>query len=93
VFDHAIDAVVIDPRKVSEESLESLDITLDPDCQNLKEIFKEMTPLNYQDGDQKKYTIRINEYDGKYIVFVPSKVMFDATQPATKAEQIKEDVK
>ena len=51
-----------------------------------------MHPLFYQDVDQQKYTIRINEYDGKYIVFVAHKIVFDAQQPATKGEQEKEDV-
>ena len=88
-----MDTVVIDPELVANSSLATLNITLDPDCQNLKNIFKQMRPLKYQDADQNTYTIRIHEYEGKYIVFVAHKVVYDAKQPATKAEQRKEDIK
>jgi len=93
VFQNAIDTIIIDPENVADSSLETLGITLDPDCQNLKEIFKKMHPLNYQDTDERKYTVRIHEYEGKYIVFAAHKTMYNATQPATKGEQRKEDVK
>jgi hypothetical protein len=93
VFQNAIDMVVINPENVAESSLDTLDITLDHDCQNLKDIFKKMRPLNYQDAEEKKYTIRIHEYEGKYIVFATNKVAYDTKQPATKGEQKKEDVK
>ena len=92
VFQKAMDTVVIDPDFVAESSLATLDITLDPDCQNLKNIFKKMYPLHYQDADQNTYTIRIHEYEGKYIVFAAHKVIYDAQQPATKGEQRKEDI-
>jgi len=52
-----------------------------------------MRPLNYQDAEAKKYTIRIHEYEGKYIVFTANKIVYDATLPATKGEQKKEDIK
>ncbi len=92
MFQNAIDTVVIDPEHISDSSLETLDITLDPDCQNVKDIFKKMRPLNYQDADEKKYTVRIHEYEGKYIVFAAHKMLYNASQPATKWEQKKEDV-
>lgn len=92
VFQKAIDTVVIDPENIADSSLETLWISLDQDCQNLKEIFKQMRPLNYQDAEEKKSTIRIHEYDGKYIVFSAYKTVFDAEQPATKWEQRKEDI-
>lgn len=84
MFQNAIDAVVIDPEHISDSSLETLDITLDPDCQNIKDIFKKMRPLNYQDADEKRYTVRIHEYEGKYIVFAAHKILYNASQPATK---------
>jgi hypothetical protein len=43
-----------------------------------------MRPLNYQDADEKKYTVRIHEYEGKYIVFAAHKILYNASQPATK---------
>lgn len=92
VFQKAIDTVVIDPENIADSSLETLWISLDQDCQNLKEIFKQMRPLNYQDAEEKKSTIRIHEYDGKYIVFSAYKTIFDAEQPVTKWEQRKEDI-
>ena len=93
VFQNAMDTVVIDPELVANSSLATLGITLDPDCQNLKNIFKHMRPLKYQDADQNTHTIRIHEYEGKYIVFVAHKVVYDAKQPATKWEQRKEDIR
>jgi hypothetical protein len=77
---------------VPQSSLDTLGITLDPDCHNIKTIFKEMHPLNYRKGDEYAYTIRINEYDWKYIVFPSYKILFDAIHPATRGEQRKEDV-
>ncbi|MEI8008319.1 MAG: hypothetical protein WCI00_02510 [bacterium] len=92
VFQKAMDTVVIDPDLVAESSLATLDIALDPDCQNLKDIFKKMYPLHYQDADQNRYTLRIHEYEGKYIVFAAHKIVYDVQQLATKGEQRKEDV-
>jgi len=62
VFQNAIDTVVIDPETIADSSLETLGITLDPDCQNLKDIFKKMYPLYYHDAEAQKHTVRIHEY-------------------------------
>lgn len=94
VFLNAIDTVVIDPSKVPTSSLETLGIVLDPDCQNLKEIFKQMRPLKYNSDETQKQSIRINEYDGRYVVFTPNKTAYKVEDPskATKWEQRKKDV-
>lgn len=93
VFQNALESLIIDPSYVAPSSLESLHITLAPDCQNLKEIFKNMTPLQYQDADKQRRSARIYSYEGKYIVFVAHKTVFDTLQPATKWEQRKADVR
>ncbi len=76
MFERAIDTVVIDPAAVHDSSLEALGITLDPDCQQLKAVFKHMRPLQYHDSDRQRHSIRIHEYRGQYIVFAAHKTAY-----------------
>lgn len=79
-----MDTMIIDPEKVPQSSLDALDVKqLDPDCQNLKDILKEMRPLTYQAVDKMKYTPTINTYRGKLITFSSQSVNYPASQPAT----------
>lgn len=93
VFLSAIDALIIDPEKVPQSSLAALGIKqLDPDCQNLKNIFKSMHPVSFQIGSEKKFTPTINMYDGKFITLSSQSRLYNATEPVTQGEKKKEDV-
>lgn len=93
LYANAIDVMIIDPSQVPQSSLDTLGIKqLDPDCQNLKEIFKKMVSLSYTAGDKKKYTPTINTYGGKFITFSSQSVVYPATQPATQGEKRKQDI-
>lgn len=86
--------MVIDPAKVSQSSLDALGITqLDPDCQNLKNIFKDMSNLKYTVGNETKRTPTINiTKDGKFITFSSHSVIYPVEGIPTKGETRKEDI-
>ncbi|MCX6823058.1 MAG: hypothetical protein NTX91_03595 [candidate division SR1 bacterium] len=91
---NAIDAMIIDPSTVPLSSLETLGIKqLDPDCQNLKEVFKKMVSLKYINGDKTVYTPTINTYAGKFITFSSHSVVFPVEGNATQGETRKEDIR
>lgn len=93
MFLSAIDALIIDPEKVPQSSLAALGIKqLDPDCQNLKNIFKSMHPVSFQIGSEKKFTPTINMYDGKFITLASQSRLYNATEPVTQGEKKKEDI-
>lgn len=92
VFAGAIDAMIIDPQKVPQDSLDALGIQLDPDCQNLKNVFKTMRSLKYFAGNEKKYTPTVNEYKWKFITLSSQSQMYQTDHHPTAWEKRKEDV-
>lgn len=86
--------MVIDPAKVPQSSLNALGIThLDPDCQNLKNIFKDMHNLKYTVGDETKRTPTINTTkDGQFITFSSQSVFYSVEGIPTQGEKRKEDI-
>jgi len=86
-----MDTTVIEPQRVPESSLRTLGIQLDPDCKNLKEIFKAMRPLSYTKNDEQKYATGIYNYRGKYIVLAGHRIIYPTNEPVTQREKRKED--
>jgi len=91
VYKNAMDTTVIEPQRVPESSLRTLGIQLDPDCKNLKEIFKAMRPLSYTKNDEQKYATGIYNYRGKYIVLAGQRIIYPTNEPVTQGEKRKED--
>lgn len=93
IFEDAIDALVIDPSKIPPSSLTTLGIKqLDPDCQNLKDIFKDMVSLKYKVGDKTKRTPTVNlTKDGKFVTLSSQSVIYPVEGDATQGEKRKTD--
>lgn len=94
LFEKAIDAMVIVPSKVPLSSLRSLGIkVLDPDCQNFKEVLKQMYSLSYQGEKGTVYTPTINVYQGKFVTFSSQYVVYPTGDHPTAGEKRKRDVR
>ena len=65
---------------------------MDPDCQNLKDIFKDMVSLKYKVGDKTKRTPTVNlTKDGKFVTLSSQSVIYPVEGDATQGEKRKTD--
>jgi hypothetical protein len=64
---------------------------LDPDCQNVKDVFKEMVSLSYTKDGKKIYTPTINMYRGKFVTLSSQSVIYPVEGDATQGEKRKTD--
>lgn len=92
IYQELIDSVVIVPSTLPPSFLQQFAIKeIDPQAQNIKDIFKLAKPLRYVDQTKQRYTNRVLFYQWKIIIFRTVKTMLSYDQPNTVGEKRKYD--
>ncbi|MDD3262468.1 MAG: hypothetical protein PHR61_01370 [Candidatus Absconditabacteria bacterium] len=92
IYQELVDYVLIIPSTLPTSFLQQFDIKeVDPQAQNIKDIFNLAKPLRYMDQTKQKYTNRVLFHQGKIIVFRTVKTMLSYSKPNTVGEKRKHD--